>query len=561
MGTIGNAKPQGIGSEKPYGPESLHILGPDVVTEGIKSTFECSAKCSPNCTYSWTVDGEIIHGSGLYMTILDLKSQVLNCVAQNPATGVSASINKTVQVAEGPLNVTITTPKMLVGGDEYTFVCSAVCSPSCNYTWYIDDQTWKNSNEVHYMTPAESTSVTVICKAQNTLSGLFMESIHTVLVAQGPQEASIRGPSAVMVGATVPFYCFANCIPACNITWRFEGKTLSGDPVSVPILEQEKSVLGNMLDVSVESFFDTQLLQCTVVNTLSGKSYSITKVLNVTDTVGVKPITATQPRANSSYSLQCVGAEQGSEIQWTKNGEALSTSDIHFSDNNAILSFEPLHPSDSGEYQCVVKLLGKTIPGIPYQINVIYGPVTAEMTISGGHQVQSKLINDLLLLAGSSATFTCSSECYPACTYEWLLEGNVVSTDATFSISSASVATEGVLTCTATNPDVQTLPISSASASVLIELIDGPKNITISGPNSVQVGVKATFECSAVCTPPCFYTWEVYGKTLHGSNFDLTISKYVATETLICKAENTFTEKVATADVIIDVTDPDWCGC
>lgn len=85
-------------------------------------------------------------------------------------------------------------------------------------------------------------------------------------------------------------------------------------------------------------------------------------------------------------------------------------------------------------------------------------------------------------------------------------------------------------------------------------LAGGPKNLTISGPNSVQVGVKATFECSAVCTPACVYTWDVYGRTLHGSTIDFTISRYVATETLTCTAQNVVTGKRAAMNETLDVT-------
>ncbi|KAG5276925.1 hypothetical protein AALO_G00111440 [Alosa alosa] len=546
------------------GPKSVKIEGVDVVTVGVPYTFECLAYCSPPCTFTWNVAGKTVQGNKLDFYLRGLSPpQALSCEAKNPMTGKTASFTKILQVAEGPLNVSITAPKMLANGVESTFVCSAVCYPSCNYSWYIGDQTRTNSRKLHYTAPPETTLATVICKAQNTLSGLFVESISNVWMAQGPKDVTIKGPSSVIVGNTFSYYCLADCVPACNITWRFEGRTLTGESVSVPILQGGEAVLGNRLVISVEDYIQTELLQCTAVNILSGQSETVMMAINVTDPIAVQPNTEAQPRTNRLYSLQCAGAEQGSYIQWTRNGEALSTSvSVHLSDDNVFLIFDPLHPFDTGVYQCIVTEQGKVIPGIPYELNVIYGPGTPDIaSISGGKILRQKPIDVLRLLPGSSATLHCSSQCYPACTYEWTLGDKVVSTNATFSIRSASEADVGVLLCTASNPDVHTVPTSYTSASLSIELIDGPKTVTITGPSSVQVGVTATFECSAVCTTFCFYTWEIYGKTLHGSKVDLTLSKYAATETIVCKAENTFTGKIATATATIDLTDPDWCGC
>lgn len=90
------------------------------------------------------------------------------------------------------------------------------------------------------------------------------------------------------------------------------------------------------------------------------------------DPISVQPVTETQPRANSSYSLQCVGAEEDSDIQWTKNGEALISSvRVHLNDNNDVLAFDPLSQSDTGSYQCIVTEQGRVIPAIPYELNVI----------------------------------------------------------------------------------------------------------------------------------------------------------------------------------------------
>ena len=69
--------------------------------------------------------------------------------------------------------------------------------------------------------------------------------------------------------------------------------------------------------------------------------------------------------------MQCVGAQHQSNIQWTKNGKPLSTSDrVHLADNNVTLSFDPLRPPDAGVYECIVTEQGKVIPGVSYELKV-----------------------------------------------------------------------------------------------------------------------------------------------------------------------------------------------
>lgn len=90
------------------------------------------------------------------------------------------------------------------------------------------------------------------------------------------------------------------------------------------------------------------------------------------DPVAVLPVTETQAVAKFSYHLQCFGAGKESNIQWTKNGEQLLTSDsVHLANNNASLKFEPLSQFDTGIYQCIVREQEVIIPGTQYVLDVI----------------------------------------------------------------------------------------------------------------------------------------------------------------------------------------------
>lgn len=83
---------------------------------------------------------------------------------------------------------------------------------------------------------------------------------------------------------------------------------------------------------------------------------------------------------------------------------------------------------------------------------------------------------------------------------------------------------------------------------------DGPKAVIISGPGSLEVGVPASFTCSAECTPSCSFTWTLYGKTVTGSGIDITVNRYVSQESISCQAENTYTGKMATFNETLSVS-------
>lgn len=139
-----------------------------------------------------------------------------------------------------------------------------------------------------------------------------------------------------------------------------------------------------------------------------------------------------------------------------------------------------------------------------------------------------------------------------------------------------------------TCPNMELLHCFSSCSS------DGPVNATISGPSSLEVGVKATFTCSAICIPTCTYTWTMFGLPVKGPSINLTLNRYVETESISCAARNSVTGKTATINDTLRVsgpqsstllhriaadfthyitqccgynppscllTDPHWCGC
>ncbi|XP_066540139.1 carcinoembryonic antigen-related cell adhesion molecule 5-like [Hoplias malabaricus] len=77
-----------------------------------------------------------------------------------------------------------------------------------------------------------------------------------------------------------------------------------------------------------------------------------------------------------------------------------------------------------------------------------------------------------------------------------------------------------------------------------------PSMVEISGPKEVIAGVSSVFECSAVCSGTCVYTWEVDGHSGSGSRFTVLangISTYISVTCTVKepKGQNPFTKVIS----------------
>ncbi|KAF3704952.1 Carcinoembryonic antigen-related cell adhesion molecule 20 Precursor [Channa argus] len=455
----------GTMGDNSYGPSSVEITGVDVVTVGILYGFECLAECNPACQFTWTRGNETSKGQQMNLQLQHLMpTQILTCTAVNPATGRLVTVQKKLQVTEGPSNVQISGPPSLTFDAVSVFTCSADCYPSCSYSWtvIVEDQTIsKTEGKTISVTPYDSTvaSETLVCVAEDTVSHLYISSSLKRWVTS-QTDVSIKGTTTVTMGKQYTFLCSATCIPYCNYTWNYMGKTLHGDLIQLPILHQgEKPRFVSYMEITVG---DYSPLTCKAINAVSQATITATINLAIIDPFSVVPTSQALPVAGKLFSLECTGSQNPASITWLKDNEPISASKrVHFSPDHITMTFSPLLQKDGGLYQCVVAEGGTPIPSVPYQMQVNYGP----------------------------------------------------------------------------------------------------NNVVISGPDSLEIGVKATFTCSAECFPSCSFTWTLYGKNITGSTIDITVNRHILKEFISCKAENTITGMTATVNETLSVSDPGWCGC
>ncbi|GLD48169.1 hemicentin-2-like protein [Lates japonicus] len=637
-----------------YGPSSVEIRGVSVVTVGIPYGFECTAYCYPGCQYTWTRGNLTSQGPELTLQLLHrVPTQTLTCTVVNPTTGISATVHKTLQVTAGPSNILISGPPMLTYGTESVFTCSADCYPSCSYSWTVilEEQKYSTAQgSTISVTPPASTvfSETLICEAEDTVSHLYISTTLKLWVASS-SDIQIAGESTVTMGKQYTFTCTAACIPSCEFTWKYMGKTFEGGEVEIPILHQgEKPKFKSQLEITVSDYWKVEPLTCEATNTISHATITATMNLTVIDPISVRPISQAQPVAGKPFSLQCVGSQNPTSITWLKNKHPIPASErVHFSPDNTEMSFSPLLQTDDGLYQCVVAEGGTPIQSVGYKMQVNYGPssvvingvdivtlgkqhvfqcsascyptcqftwtcgkmtsqgpglslqvgelhptenltctavnpatgmsATAQKTLqvtAGPSNMQ--ISGPAFLTAGVASNFTCSADCYPSCSYTWtvLVEEQTFRTaqGSTISVTPVSDVASETLTCkaqdTVSHLYISTVrrlwvanPFSVRPTSQALPAAVGPKKVTISGPDSLEIGVTASFTCSAECSPSCIFTWTLYGKNVTGNVIDISVNHHVSKESISCWAENTFTGKTVTVSETLSVSDPHWCGC
>ncbi|XP_022605298.1 carcinoembryonic antigen-related cell adhesion molecule 20-like isoform X2 [Seriola dumerili] len=457
-----------------YGPSSVVISEVDIVTVGKLYVFQCSASCYPTCKFTWTCGNVTSWGPELSLQVGELHpTQNLTCTAVNPATGMSVTAQKTLQVTAGPSNVQISGPAFMTAGVASNFTCSADCYPSCSYTW---------------------------------------------TVASGEENLSTA-----------------------------KGNTISVTPPPGTVI--------------------SETLVCKAEDTVTLLSSSSSLHLWVANPFSVRPTSQGLPVAGESFSLQCAGSQNPASITWLKNKHPVLASErVRFSPDNTTMSFSPLLRADGGLYQCLVLEDGNhdhnnksrqesrtPILSVGYLMHVNYGPDEVQIV----KRSKGPVGEEMVVLTGSTTELQCLTDCFPVCSITWFYHDKFLSTNASILFTPVTPPYKAALTCVAFNSVTK----ENRTAETVVVVPEGPKNVVISGPDSLEIGVPASFTCSAECTPSCSFTWTVYGKNVTGSVIDISVNRHVSEESISCRAENTFTGKTAMISETLGVSDPHWCGC
>ncbi|XP_039997465.1 uncharacterized protein LOC120797661 isoform X2 [Xiphias gladius] len=147
---------------------------------------------------------------------------------------------------------------------------------------------------------------------------------------------------------------------------------------------------------------------------------------------------------------------------------------------------------------------------------------------------------------GVPSSVECDANC-PACTYSMSLDvqsaqgqGNVLAFTVNSWVESLTV------TCNATNEDTE----MTATTTKQLQVLAGPANISITGPDLMNPTVSHTYSCHAYCLPTCTYAWKTNsGPWISGQGnvISVTTQEMENSKLLICKATNSVSWLFVTA--------------
>nr|XP_034300021.1 hemicentin-1-like [Crassostrea gigas] len=200
----------------------------------------CKADCLPECTYAWYRENEYFTtGNNLFAreSLDRTGSYRFRCHASNGIGSNSEMYSRwiTVEVKDGPNNVTIKPSPSEKENDFLQLTCSASCYHECRvYRWYM-------YNNYNIRSEIRSTHILSFSSLSKTNRGKYQCEVtddfgtnsanYTVNVQYSPKGVTIQYSSwyrHLIEGQDyITFTCNADCNPGCSYLYYQNGKLLN----------------------------------------------------------------------------------------------------------------------------------------------------------------------------------------------------------------------------------------------------------------------------------------------------------------------------------------------
>ncbi|KAK7106149.1 hypothetical protein V1264_017439 [Littorina saxatilis] len=479
-----------------YGPAEVRMF-PDEAqlypVKGSSTSLKCWATCNPECTYIWykgssivpdSVDGEL----DLRNVTTETSGNYL-CVASNNV-GEPATRSVEINVRAGPGTTIRFSPPddtpIVMEGRQFQVECIAECSPPCTYEWRKGSEKLTNRSVLEFPETDREKAGSYICFASNDANSQASKPL-TLEVTFGPGNSIHLFPpdqnQSYAVGVPFNIKCAAECDPECTYKWFLGPKLLPYDD--------------GVLFSDAARMDQAGTYTCVASNGIGGAT---TK--SVTIDVHAGPgtsLTFTPPgskqvlREGGSLSVTCsADCNPPCTYMWIFNEEEIPTS-------RGRLELSNVGREEKGVYSCLADNGLGNQGRKPLNVEVQYGPEGAiDIFPADGTQVLNE---------GASLALKCSADCSPDCSYTWFLGNEVIdSKDGVLSLVAVGPENAGTYRCSAEN----SIGLSSSEV-VTVVVQTGPGNTVKIEPsgdvNNVTEGEQLEMRCSAVCSPPCTYTW------------------------------------------------------
>nr|XP_022322764.1 hemicentin-1-like [Crassostrea virginica] len=351
------------------------------------------------------------------------------------------------------------TSKYAIAGQPTTLPCSPPISyPPANVTWYKNNQPLTNqfsngSQTVFIVDPANGIWDLFIADVQRIHEGQYFcvaENVFAVPTSRTSKVATLRVGGAptfvqppvsqsVIKGQGLVLICLVQGDPEPEITWLFNGLPVTDGAYTTTFSMKNQELHIANVNKAWEGYFTCR------ANNSYGKSEALAYV-----TVKV-PVVITNPMINltvivgNQAFLPCeVYGDPAPNVTWYKGQSVLALSSrIHQTVDGLIISNTRL--SDGGLYRCLSMNGAGTAQS------------SGELTIQAP-PIFTSTPQNISVVMGGTANFSCSAEGHPASTLTWqfngtklLPDGVYVSTDNSIQIGLVSWQHTGTYTCVATN--------------------------------------------------------------------------------------------------------------
>ncbi|XP_041649610.1 carcinoembryonic antigen-related cell adhesion molecule 5-like isoform X1 [Cheilinus undulatus] len=216
-----------------YGPDKAQIKGENKINSGETFTLTCSAESEPSASFTWILNGKVVHSSAEYKKKAEPSDGGnYTCQAKNSKTGRSSSAMHGLTVIERISNPSITLTNVAIEGNNLNLICDAAGS-LLTRKWLKDGSdltlsdniTLDDDNRVLSFQPLNRADRGVYsCNITNPIN--TMEAEHTLVVNYGPDKAQIKGESKINSSDTFTLTCSAESEPSASFTWILNGKVV-----------------------------------------------------------------------------------------------------------------------------------------------------------------------------------------------------------------------------------------------------------------------------------------------------------------------------------------------
>uniref|UniRef100_A0AAV2MAQ1 Ig-like domain-containing protein n=1 Tax=Knipowitschia caucasica TaxID=637954 RepID=A0AAV2MAQ1_KNICA len=350
---------------------------------------------------------------------------------------------------------------------------------------------------------------------------------------------TVSSSDLVEFNSSVTLSCSADGSPT---TFRW----LNGSSVVTSSDRVELSDRDAVLTIKEVLKYDQGPFKCSASNPVSSDTFTAPK-LSISygpdaATVEIFPL-LDHYEEGSDVSLSCsADSRPVAQFKWYFNGEMLSSSE-------AQLPLMNIQMSQSGNYSCQA-FNSKTLrysTSEPALVSVLRRIANMNVKLSTEP------------IEGSSVNFTCDAS-GSIFSRKWLINEQEVKPSQNIEFyeekrvlyfKPLNRKDSGRYTCEISNP------ISIEKANYTLEVLYGPDDVKISGPNKIHVDKTLDLSCSSVSVPSANYTWMKNGTLLtSGSKYTKINSVTSDSGEYICRATNEITNRTLEASLRVEVTEP-----